>query len=270
MRLRFSEAGIARQLEADLPRAVLQRLVMGRTVDRSTQPMPLAPMPPSLGPVSAVMFWIDAHDALRPWDRGGALPVPGEEDPVRLARALNRWSRTGPPNQAAAPAVVATDPQRSVARWVDAPRSGGGGTLVLPRSAFSGGAEQALREALARSWGSGPVIDEWTGQTDTALVVVASAEPPGICAARLASMASDPAMEGRLLAGWCLSGEIRSDAAPSLLSSGGLAGLGLATSTVVDMRRAASALGEFSTALSSPMHADGRVEGLPGPFLWFF
>jgi len=269
LRLELSREGVPRQLEADFPRSVLQRLVVGRTVDPTpSEPMPLAPLPPAMGAVDAVMFQLGAAQLGPPWEFG-ATPVPGEEDPVRLARALNRWSRTGPPEQAAPPAVAGADPLSSPQRWRDAPLLGGGGMLLLPREGFRGQAA-SLRDALERGWVAGPVADELPAEIDSPLVVLVSDEPPSICASRLRRLSGAPVMQGKLLAGWCLAGELRPDIPASLINEGKLAGFGIAGSTIIDLRNAPEALAAFGQSVTSPLLAGGRVEQLGGPFLWFF
>jgi hypothetical protein len=221
-----------------------------------------------MGAVDVVMFQLGEGQLGPPWE-SGAMPVPGEEDPVRLARALNRWSRTGPPGQAAPPAVAGADPLSSPQRWRDAPLPGGGGLLLLPREGFRGQAA-SLRDALERGWGAGPVADDLPAEIDSPLVVLVSDEPPSICASRLRRLSGAPVMQGKLLAGWCLAGELRPDIPASLINDGNLAGFGIAGSTIIDLRNAPEALAAFAQSVTSPLHAGGRVEQLGGPFLWFF
>ncbi len=100
----------------------------------------------------------------------------------------------------------------------------------------------------------------------TSLIVLVSGEAPDRLAARLRSLARDPAMSGKLLAVWPLAADLRPDLPASLLGEGRLAGLGMADRSVVGQRDAAGALSRMSAALSGST----RVERLPGPFLWFF
>ena len=269
LRLEFLETGTPSQLEADFPRSVLQRLVMGRSVDLTpSQPIPLAPLPPSLGVVDVVMFQLGPVDRARPWE-SSAAPGPGEEDPVRLARALNLWSRQGPQNQAAPPGVVGVDPRSSSDRWRDAPRSAPSTLLLLPRDGFVEGAGE-LRDALEAAWTAGPVVDAMPESLDASLVVVVSDEPPGLCSTRVSDLAEHPAMQGKLLAAWCVAGSMRPDVPARVVSDGGLAGLGVASSTLVDRRHAVEDLAAFGRALASPINVGGRIEQIEGPFLWFF
>jgi len=269
LRLEFLQGGVPRQLEADFPRSVLQRLVMGRSVDLApTQPLPLAPLPPSLGPVEVVMFQLGPADRSRPWERSDP-PDPGEEDPVRLARALDLWSRQGPPDQAGPPAVVGVDPRFSPERWRTAPRAAPSAMLLLPSDGFAGRSGE-LRAALAAAWSVGPVVDALPGTVDASIVVTVSDDPPGLCASRIQDLADAPAMEGKLLAAWCLAGGMRPDVPAGVVTNGRLAGLGIASSTLVDRRHTVDILTAFDRALASPMNADSRIERLEGPFLWFF
>ena len=267
VRLEFASEGESRQVEADFPGTVLERLVMGRGVDLAQQqPMPLAPLPAVLGAVEGVMFQLDPRASRSPWEEVQE-PVAGAEDPVRLAQALNRWSAEGPADQAAAPAVVGTDLAQSPGRWAAAPRPAGKGTLLLP-----GGCAlpAALRESLARSWSVGPVVDALPEAVATDLIVVVSQEPPAACAARVSALSSDPRMRGKLLGAFCLAGPLRPDVPASIAAGGGLAGLGVASSDFVDVRRAGEHLAAFAESLASPTLASGRIEQVEGPFLWYF
>ena len=214
------------------------------------------------------MFQLGPTDRSRPWE-SSAFPEPGEEDPVRLARALNLWSRQGPPDQAAPPAVVGVDPRSSVERWRTAPPAARSAMLVLPSDSFAGRSGE-LREVLANAWSAGPVVDALPESVDASLVVVVSDEPPGLCASRIQGLAGDPAMDGKLLAAWCLAGEMRPDVPALVMTNGGLSGLGVASSTLVDRRHTVDVLAAFDRALASPLNADSRIEQLEGPFLWFF
>jgi len=269
LRLEFFQGGAPRQLEADFPRSVLQRLVMGRIVDLApAQPLPLAPLPPSLGQVTAVMFQLGPVDRARPWE-SSAAPGPGEEDPVRLARALNSWSRQGPPEQVGPPAVVGVDLGSSANRWRDAPRAAPSAVLLLPPDGFVG-RSSGLRAELAAAWTVGPVVEALPDRLEAALVVTVSDEPSGLCASRVQDLAAHPAMKGKLLAAWCLSGEMRPDVPAGVVAGSELAGLGVASSTLVDRRHTSEDLAAFGRALASPLNEGGRIEQLEGPFLWFF
>jgi hypothetical protein len=267
--LEFLQGGTPRQLEADFPRSVLQRLVMGRSVDLTpAQSLPLAPLPPSLGQVTAVMFQLGPVDRAFPWE-SSAAPDAGEEDPVRLARALNAWSRQGPPESAGPPAVVGVDLGSSATRWNDAPRAAPSAVLLLPPDGFVG-RSSALREELAAVWTVGPVVDALPDGLEATLVVTVSDEPPGLCASRVKELAGQPAMEGKLLAAWCLAGGMRPDVPAGVVAGGKLAGFGVASSTLVDRRHTIEDLAAFDRSLASPLNDGGRIEQLDGPFLWFF
>jgi hypothetical protein len=269
LRLEFLQGGTPRQLEADFPRSVLQRLVMGRPVDLAAgQPLPLAPLPASLGPVTAVMVQLGPLDRARPWENS-ADAAAGEEDPVRLARALNAWSRQGPPDQAGPPAVVGVDLGSSATRWNDAPRAAASAVLLLPPDGFVG-RSSALRDELAAAWTVGPVVEALPDRLEATLVVAISDEPPGLCASRVSDLAGQPVMEGKLLAAWCLAGGMRPDVPAGVVTGGGLAGLGVASSTLVDRRRTVEDVAALDRSLASPLSQGGRIEQLDGPFLWFF
>ncbi len=141
--------------------------------------------------------------------------------------------------------------------------------LLLPADGFAG-RSRALRASLAASWSVGPVVETLPERVDASLVVTVSDEPPGLCAARIRTLADAKALEGKLLAAWCLAGPLRPDVPASVVTEGGLAGLGIASSTLVDRRRTVDALTAFDRALASPLNTDVRIERVEGPFLWFF
>lgn len=265
VRLGFGANGGARSLEAELPRGLLQRLVLGRAVDTTpNRPLGgLAPLPPSLGDVESMMVVPPASSWQTPWE--GASPLlAGEEDPVRVARALAGWWAS---EGARAPAaVVGVDILRSPERWRTAPRPGPGALLLLPADAF-GPPRGDLRRRLAGSWSAAHVFDTLPGSIEAPMVVLVSAEAPALFGRRLRELAGDPRLEGRYLAAWSLAGPIRRDLAGSLLAGGDLAGLGLASASVVAERSAVESIAELAQALDA---GPGRVERLPGPFLWYF
>ncbi len=263
--LHSAPAGFPVRLENDFPRPILQRLVMRLESDITpgVSVPGLAPLlPASLGPVEALLVVQDAEDGAPPWRNEGRVR-PGEEDPARLARALNAWWRAAPLSHAAA---VATDPVRSPGRWNRAPRSGGGALLLLPENGFPRSAAR-LREDLAAAWTAGGVVSALPARVEPDLVVLVSQEPPEVFARRLRRLSREPAMRGKLLAAWCLSGPVRPDLPASILAEGGLAGLGLAEPSVVLVRAAPQRLGRLATALRED---ERRVERLPGPFVWFY
>jgi hypothetical protein len=268
VRLQVATPAGPQRLEADFPRAVLQRLVLGRDLDLAFQPMPLAPLPPAMGAVEVVMFTLAPGSGSPPWVQP-PNPVPGEDDPVRLARALNRWSSNGPPAEAASPAVIATDPVSSPRRWLGAPRPASGAVLLLPSDAFSA-KQSVVRQSLVSLWRAGPVTEALPPRVDADLVVLVSDEPPGLCASRVARLAAEPAMRGKLLAAWCLSGAPRPDIAPALLGPSGVAGLGVAAAEPIDLRVVPGTLESWSRVLGQAAERAPRVEQLPGPFVWYF
>jgi hypothetical protein len=267
LRLESRVAGAARNLEAEFPRPLLQRLVRGREVDLTpAQPMAgLSPLPAALGAVASVMVSPDAEQWRAPWGADSALRA-GEEDPLRLARALGAWWATE--GEGAPDATVGVDPARSPERWESAPRPGADAVLFLPTDAFTGPMRH-WQPTLAEAWGPAEVVDSIPDEPRASLVVLVSAEPPATFAVRLRELARDERMRGRLLAAWCLSGPVREDLARSLMDEGRLAGIGLAEHSLIARRGAADTL----KALRGALEAGGgerRVEHLPGPFLWHF
>jgi hypothetical protein len=251
---------------ADFPREVLQRLVLGReaTPEGTTLPA-LSPLPEELGPLRGVLVWPRPDQCQPPWVGHEPVP-PGEEDPIRLARALNQWwggTRDGEVRPVYR-AAVGTDPARSIERWAAAPPAPASVALVLPAEGFPQPFGH-LREEIASAWSAGPVVAE-LAEGATGLVVLVSAEAPGSFAERLRRLARDPRMRGRLLAAWCLTGPVRQDLPAGLLAEGLLAGVGLAEGSVVGLRRSRQALAAYASVAAGAV----RVDALDGPFLWFY
>jgi hypothetical protein len=267
LRLESLVAGSPRHLEAEFPRPLLQRLVLGREVDLTpAQPLPgLSPLPGSLGDVSSVMVLPRAARWRAPWEND-TPPRAGEEDPVQLARALGRWWASV--GEGAPAAIIGVDPGRSPERWQTAPRPDRRTLLLLPSEAFVG-PMSGWREELAGAWGPDTVVDALPDDPRGALVILVGAEPPASFARRLRELARDERMRGRLLAAWSLAGPVREDLPRSLLDEGQLAGIGLVEDSLVARRRAAGMMDALRRALAEATDAD-RVENLPGPFLWYF
>jgi hypothetical protein len=267
LRLLAPSAGAPRRMETDFPRAVLQRLLLGPEADLAPgAPLPgFSPLPGGLERIEALMVSLNREQRATPWDPGIAT-IAGEEDPDRLARALNVWwHATG----ASAVAVVGTDPQRSAARWSSAPRAAGGAVLLLPEQAFLDGAARR-RERLVGAWSAGEVATRLPSELEPGLVVLISDEPPGLFGDRLRTLARSPALRGKLLAAWSLSGPVRQDLPSSLLAEGNLAGLGLAETSVVGLRGMERQISELGVAWSGEAAAGRRVETLVPSLLWYF
>jgi hypothetical protein len=211
-----------------------------------------------------MMFLGGTAVAAPPWD-GPSPVIPGEEDPLRLARALDAWWATdgGPA------AVVGVSPSRSPVRWAAAPPIGRRATLLLPESAFPP-STGSLRERLGRSWTGEEVVEEPPDSLEAGILVVVGAEPPGRFAERLRELARSPALAGKFLAAWSLAGPLRDDLATAILADGGPAAVGFAGDSLQDRRRAERHLGTLGEAIARPTDGSTRPEHLPGPFLWFY
>lgn len=255
------------EMAAPLPRAVLQRLILGPDVDLTPgQPLPGLGSPASfLNGLRHVMVLARNGQNAAPWETPLA-PVPGEEDPVRVARALRAWwdREPAPPG-----VVVGSDAIGSPGRWGAAPRPGQGAALLLPAEAFSG-RSAVLREQLAAAWAGGNVLSDLATPEAPTLVVLASAEAPDLLGARLRRLARAGALKGKLLAVYALGGPVRPDLPAALLAEGNLAGVGVAQSPPVGSDRAIESIRKLAAALRGPADVARRVEDLPGPFLWFF
>jgi hypothetical protein len=267
-------------LQADLPRQLLQRLVLGPALGGGAG----LPLPPSLAAAARILVLAAPADRTPPW-RLGPPGIPGEEDPRVLAAALNR---AAPLAGARRTGAMGADPTASPGRWGRAP-SPGSGFLVLPPEAFPGPA-QRWRARFASAWPaqrSGPSVPGPEVTWGDPLVLV-SAEPPGLLGLRLRSLARDPRLEGRALAVWSLGGPLRRDLPASLLAEGRLAAVGVVEHPPVALPRVAEDLALLARALpaeaspprrrkrarkeppSSAHTGARRLEDLPGPLVWWF
>ena len=255
VRLRSADG---RERVASLPRPLLQRLVRGREVDL-TPDRPLQALTPAtevLGSSHTLMVVASADETRAPWS-GPSAPRPGEEDAARLALALGRWWSADPASSAAA--VVGVDPLASPARWARARPLDGTVAVVAPENAFP---------AQAASLRAG--LDGLPGGVGASIVVIVSAEPPGVLGRRLRALALDPAYAGKTLAVVSLGGPLRADLPGSLLGEGRLAGFGLYEAGPVGLRKAIAEIARFARSAASDASKGRRVEALPGPFTWFY
>ena len=248
-------------MQASFPRPLLRRLVLGRSVDVTPAQglSGLSPLPPTLGSVEGLMVLVDDRHRLPPWD-GGLPPMPGEEDPLRLARALNRWWSAD--DTASHRAVVGVDGDRSAVRWDAAPRPSSA-VLLLPDEAFPE-THRELPVRLRQAWGGSHVVTGVEEVPEADLVVLVGAEAPGRFSDRLRALAAEPAMQGKLLAAWSLSGALRADLPSDLLAEGTLAGLAIGNSALGETREAVEHLVALRDALERDAAAPRRVERLPG------
>ena len=152
----------------------------------------------------------------------------------------------------------------SLGSWAGAPRPTSKTLLVLPEEGFAAPFSE-LRGEIAAAW-PGPVASTLPRKLPE-MVVLVSAEDPGVVSGRLARLAARPEMKGKLLAGWSLIGPLREDLPARLLGSG-IAGFGLASGNAGDLRRAPELLGRFGDAL--PKKGERRAEAYPGPFVWLY
>jgi hypothetical protein len=257
--------GEPRRLETAFPRTILQRLVAGPAADWTPgTPLPgLDPLPGALASTRTLMLALNLEQRVEPWEASGP-PVAGEEDPETLARALGLWWA----GKADRPAVaVGTDPLRSTARWLEAPRIGGAARLLLPAGVAVG---PSPRASLAAAWGEGEPTLELPETVAARLVVLASDEPPGLLGGRLRRLARAPAMQGKLLVVWPLAGPLRQDLPASLLAEGKLAGIAVAEGGVLGRRELVERIAELRRRWSDPEREGQRAETLGLGLLWYF
>jgi hypothetical protein len=246
-----------RERVAGLPRSLLQRLVRGREIDLTPDRPLQALTPPAevLGTSHTLMVLASADETQAPWS--GPIPErPGEEDAARLAFALTRWWSSEPSSAAA---VCGVDPVASPPRWDRAPRLDGTIAVVAPESAFPA-QSAALRSGL----------DGLAGSVGARVVLIVSAEPPGVLGRRLRSLATDPAYAGRILAVASLGGPLRGDLPASLLGEGRLAALGVYEAAPVGLTKSIAEIARFARSAGSDAAKGRRVEDLPGPFTWYY
>ena len=265
LRLQGGDAG---PLDAATPRWVVQRLVLGRQADLAHDPnLPgIAPLPSVFGGIESLMVLGRDAARQRPWE-ADTPRLAGEQDPPTIAAAINAWWDAPGALPAPGGAVIGVDWAASPQRWAAAPRPGAAALLVLPADGFPLEAS-GMAARLAEAWTNGRVSAQ-ADPADETLVIVVSAEAPGPFATRLRAIAEQPAMKGKLLAGWSLAGPVRDDLAPWILERSAVAGVGIAAGSVVSRRAAAERLQAIATSLRV-RGADDRVESIPGPFLWHF
>jgi len=255
VRLRSADG---RERVAALPRSLLQRLVRGREIDLTPE-RPLQALTPAaevLGSSHTLMVVASADETRPPWS--GPIPErPGEEDAARVAFALGRWWSADPTSSAAA--VCGVDPLSSPARWARAPLLDGTLAVVAPENAFPAQAA-ALRAGL----------EGLPGGVGGSIVVIVSAEPPGVLGRRLRSLATDPAYAGKILAVASLGGPLRGDLPASILGEGRLAAFGLYEAGPVGLTKSIAEIARFARGAASDASKGRHVEDLPGPFTWFY
>jgi len=106
--------------------------------------------------------------------------------------------------------------------------------------------------------------------TNAAIVVIVSAEPPGVLGRRLRALAVDPSFAGKVLAVASLGGPLRADLPASLLGEGRLAALGLYDAGPVGFSKSIAEIARWARIAGSDGSRGRRVEELPGPFTWFY
>ena len=217
----------------------MRRLVLGRLADKTPdRPMSgLEPLPRSMADVETMMVLAHETQSRRPWDEAPLLA--GEENPLRLAAVLDAWWTGGA--EEAPRAVVGVDPVRSPQRWETAPRPGAGALLLLPEDSFPRGSEE-LEDELRRAWGSGTVATDLPDRLESSWCCWSAPRRRGSLQRACGRLAAEPALEGKLLAAWNVTGAMREDLPAGLLEEGRLAGFGLAVSSFVESRAVAERL----------------------------
>ena len=274
------------RLAAPVPRRVLQRFVLGpRADEKRGAPVPgLVPLPDRVAGARLLLVPLDPAARAVPW-RFPVTPVPGEEDPRNLARAFGEWRGTEPGRELP-PAIVVREVASALARRAAAPSPAEGILVLVPEGAFPGLARRVAR-AVQEAWPEeprargrrrrgrrrrkggegGPVsvsVARELPARPPGTVVVLSGEDPDVFSARLARLAADPRMEGRLLAAWPLAERLRDDLPVRLLEEGKVAAVGLAPPPWPNLYRVAERLRAWTAAVAGAR----VVDEAPGPFLW--
>jgi hypothetical protein len=250
--------GDGRERVASIPRALLQRLVRGRELDMTPDRALAAFTPASavLGASRGLMVLASPDETRAPWS--GPIPLrPGEEDAARLAAALTRWwSADG---TSSGSAVVGVDPIASPARWAKAAPLDGTIALLAPEDAFPWPA-RTLRSSL----------DKIAAQPAAKLVLVVSAESPGVLGKRLRQLATDPQLDGKSLAVVSCGGPLRGDLPASLLAEGHLAAIGIYEAGPVGLTKSLALVSGWADAAIGEAAKGRRAEEVAGPFTWFY
>ncbi len=257
LRIRLQTAD-GRERVATFPRALLQRLVRGREVDLTPE-KPLAGFTPAadvMGTARVLMVLQFSDETRPPWS-GPLAGRPGEENAARLAAALTRWWSVDAP--AGPRAVVGVDPLTSPGRWLKAPLLDGTITLAAQGSAFPP-SSMSLRAGL----------DDLPAAPGGKVLLLVSAEPPGVLGRRLRALAVDPASSGKILAVASFAGPLRGDLPASLLAEGKLAAFGIVEPGPVGGTRSIAEIARWARSAGDELSKGRRIEELPGPFTWFY
>jgi hypothetical protein len=113
-------------------------------------------------------------------------------------------------------------------------------------------------------------LGEFPAGAGATLVVIVSAESPGVLGKRLRAAANDPAFAGKILAVASLGGPLRGDLPASLLLEGRLAALGVYEGGPVGLSKSIDEIARFARTAASDASKGRRAEELPGPFNWFY
>ncbi len=247
-----------RERTAAVPRSVLQRLVRGRAVDATPErPLPgFTPASQVLGGSGTLMVLAAADQTAPPW-RVEPVIRPGEEDPIRLARALTSWWAADSGTQAAA--IVGTEGNASPVRWRSCPRLDASVRVSVLENAWPA-QSKALRDGLSGL----PAAEAAT------VVLVVSAESPGVFGRRLRALAQDPQMSGKILVAASLGGPLRQDLPASLLDEGRIRAFGLLEGGPVGFSKTVGEIASFARLVAAESSKGKRIEELPGPFTWFY
>jgi len=248
-----------RERVAAIPRTVLQRLVRGRAIDLSPdRPLPaFSPASGVLGSSHTLMVLASADETRAPWS-GPTSPWPGEEDAARLAAALSSWWSAEPASPAVA--VVGVDVGASPSRWARVPRLGGPVAVLAPDDAFP---------AQAASFRAGlKGLPEAAGSAN--LIVVVSAEAPGVFGRRLRALASNPEFSGKAVAAVSLGGALRPDLPASLLAEGKLAALGVLDAGPLGLAGTVADVAGWIRQAAGDAAKGRRPEDVLGGFTWYY
>jgi hypothetical protein len=232
-----------RQLTADVPRPLLQRLVMGRDVDLVPD-RPLAAFTPArqvLGDARTMMILQSRDETVPPWDGAGHSARPGEEDAARIARALTVWWGADPAN-AGAVAVVGTSVADSPGRWA-ATKLGGPASILDDAAPDPGGTQAAVLVSTASPSVLGRRLHEWAGR---------------------------PGSKGRILAVISVGGPLRRDLPAALLAEGNLSAVGIADPGLIDPVAAREWAKAWVEQAKDAAAKGKRPEEIPGPFTWYY
>jgi hypothetical protein len=102
------------------------------------------------------------------------------------------------------------------------------------------------------------------------LVVVVSAEAPGVFGRRLRALSLSPEFAGKTVAAVSLGGALRADLPASLIADGQFAAFGVVDAGPLGLARTVADVAGWARLAGSDAAKGRRPEDVAGPFTWFY